>query len=141
MIFIICPFQFVNEDIWYVNPDGLQPLGVYLLRNERRKDGFSVIKSLICYVLVYNSENSLYFSKLFHIFAIRNNLMNIMTFKKSLYSSVPCSRLKSLAKSVRDYSKPTLGEVVQKARESLNEAKPSNWIKIISTPMGGMRKK
>ena len=63
-----------------------------------------------------------------------------MTLKKSLYSSTPCSKLRSLAKSVRDYSKPTLGEVVQKARESLNKAKPTKWIKIISTPMGGMSK-
>lgn len=60
--------------------------------------------------------------------------------KKNFYSSVPVSRLKSLAKSVRDYSKPTLNEVVEKARESLNKAKPSKWVKIIPTPMGGMKK-
>lgn len=61
--------------------------------------------------------------------------------KKSFYSSVPGSRLRSLAKSVRDYSKPTLNEIVEKARDSLNKAKPSKWIKIISTPMGGKNKR
>ena len=67
--------------------------------------------------------------------------MNVMTQKRTFYSSVPGSRLRSLAKSVRDYSKPTLNEIVEKARDSLNKAKPSKWIKIISTPMGGMRKR
>jgi hypothetical protein len=42
---------------------------------------------------------------------------------------------------VRDYSKPTLNEIVEKARDSLNKAKPSKWIKIISTPMGGKNKR
>ena len=64
-----------------------------------------------------------------------------MSKRRNFYSSVPGSRLKSLAKSVRDYSKPTLNEVVEKARESLNKAKPRKWIKIISTPMGGMNKR
>ncbi|SEA33649.1 hypothetical protein SAMN05216462_1155 [Xylanibacter ruminicola] len=64
-----------------------------------------------------------------------------MTQKRNFYSSVPGSRLRSLAKSVRDYSKPTLNEIVKKTRTSLNNAKPSEWIKIISTPMGGMRKR
>ena len=63
-----------------------------------------------------------------------------MTKKRTFYSSVPGNKLKSLAKSVRDYSKPTLNEVVEKARESLDKAKPSKWIKIIPTPMGGMKK-
>jgi hypothetical protein len=80
-------------------------------------------------------------SKIIAIFANINNLMNVMTQKKSFYSSVPGSRLRSLAKSVRDYSKPTLNEIVEKARDSLNKAKPSKWIKIISTPMGGKNKR
>ncbi len=64
-----------------------------------------------------------------------------MSKKRTFYSSVPGSRLRSLAKSVRDYSKPTLNEVVKKARTSLNNVKSSEWVKIISTPMGGMRKR
>ena len=80
-------------------------------------------------------------SKIIAIFANRNNLMNVMTQKRTFYSSVSGSKLGSLAKSVRDYSKPTLNEIVEKARDSLNKAKPSKWIKIISTPMGGKNKR
>ena len=60
--------------------------------------------------------------------------------RRTFNSSSATNKLRSLAKSVRDYSKPTLNEIVEKARESLNKAKPSKWVKIIPTPMGGMRK-
>ena len=90
------------------------------------------------------SENYQFWAKKFvlsKIIAIFANINKVMTQKKSFYSSVPGSRLRSLAKSVRDYSKPTLNEIVEKARDSLNKAKPSKWIKIISTPMGGKNKR
>ena len=42
---------------------------------------------------------------------------------------------------VRDYSKPALSDLVNKARESNGTKKPKPWIKIITVPMGGMNKK
>jgi hypothetical protein len=59
---------------------------------------------------------------------------------KTFYSSVPDSKLKSLLKNGRDYSKPTLNEQVNAARESLGRKKPKSWVKIISVPMGGGKK-
>ena len=41
-------------------------------------------------------------SKIIAIFANINNLMNVMSQKRTFYSSVPGSRLRSLAKSVRN---------------------------------------
>ena len=64
-----------------------------------------------------------------------------MAKKINFYSSVSASKLKSLLKNGRDYSKPTLNEQVTAARESLGKKKPISWLKIVSVPMGGMRKK
>ena len=64
-----------------------------------------------------------------------------MSKKISFYSSVPASKLKSLLKNGRDYSKPTLNEQLTAARESLGKKKPKAWLKIVSVPMGGMKKK
>jgi hypothetical protein len=63
-----------------------------------------------------------------------------MSKKRSFYSSVPASKLKSLVKNGRDYSKPTLNEQIIAARESLGRKKPKIWMKIVSVPMGGMKK-
>ena len=41
---------------------------------------------------------------------------------------------------VRDYSKPTLSDLVNEARASNGTKKPRTWIKFISVPMGGMNK-
>ena len=41
----------------------------------------------------------------------------------------------------RDYSKPSLSDLVNEARASNGTKKPSPWIKIISVPMGGMNKR
>lgn len=60
--------------------------------------------------------------------------------KVSFYSSVPDRRLKSLAKSGRDYSKPTLNELVEEARRSNGKEKPKAWMRIVSVPMGGQNK-
>lgn len=48
--------------------------------------------------------------------------------------------LRNLAKNGRDYSKPTLNEQLTAARESLSRKKPKVWMKIVSVPMGGMKK-
>ena len=64
-----------------------------------------------------------------------------MSRKKTFYSSVSASKLKSLVKNGRDYSKPTLNEQITAARESLGKKKPKAWLNIVSVPMGGMRKK
>lgn len=61
--------------------------------------------------------------------------------KVSFFSSVPDRRLKSLAKNGRDYSKPTLNELIEEARRSNGKEKPKAWMKIVSVPMGGMNKK
>ena len=61
--------------------------------------------------------------------------------KKTFYSSVPVRRLKNLAKNGRDYSKPTLNELVEEARRSNGKEKPKAWMRIVSVPMGGMNKK
>lgn len=61
--------------------------------------------------------------------------------KINFYSSVPANRLKSLVKNGRDYSKPTLGELVEEARRSNGQKKPQAWTKIVPTPMGGMNKR
>ena len=61
--------------------------------------------------------------------------------KVSFYSSVPDRRLKSLAKNGRDYSKPTLNELIEEARRSNGKEKPKTWMKIVSVPMSGMSKK
>jgi hypothetical protein len=63
-----------------------------------------------------------------------------MAKKRTFYSSVPDSKLKSLVKNGRDYSKPTLNEEITAARESLGKKKPQAWMKIVSVPMGGMKK-
>lgn len=60
--------------------------------------------------------------------------------KKTFYSTVPDRRLKSLVKNGRDYSKPTLNEIIEEARRSNNTKKPQVWVKMISVPMGGMKK-
>ena len=41
----------------------------------------------------------------------------------------------------RDYSKPSLSDMVNEARASNGTKKPRTWIKFISVPMGGMNKK
>ena len=64
-----------------------------------------------------------------------------MTRKRTFYSSVSDSKLKSLVKNGRDYSKPTLNEQLTAARESLGKKKPKTWMKIVSVPMGRMNKK
>ncbi|MBR4651521.1 MAG: hypothetical protein IKO82_07220 [Prevotella sp.] len=64
-----------------------------------------------------------------------------MAGKKTFYSSVSASKLKSLLKNGRDYSKPSLNEQVTAARESLGKKKPTAWLKFIPVPMGGMNKK
>ncbi len=63
-----------------------------------------------------------------------------MNRKATFYSSVPDRRLKSLAKNGRDYSKPTLNEIVEEARRSNGKEKPKTWMKIVHVPMGGMSK-
>ena len=63
-----------------------------------------------------------------------------MSRKRTFYSSVPDRLLKSLVKNGRDYSKPTLNEIVEEARRSNNTKKPQAWLKIVSVPMGGMKK-
>lgn len=64
-----------------------------------------------------------------------------MSKKINFYSSVPSSRLKSLVKNGRDYSKPTLGEQLEEARRSNGQKKPQAWMKIVPVPMGGMNKR
>ena len=66
-----------------------------------------------------------------------------MTMSKNpkFYSTVPSSRLKSLVKNGRDYSKPTLGELLEEARRSNGQKKPQTWTKIVPVPMGGMNKR
>lgn len=61
--------------------------------------------------------------------------------KKTFYSTEPDRRLKSLVKNGRDYSKPTLNEIIEEARRSNNTKKPQTWMKIVSVPMGGMNKR
>ena len=61
--------------------------------------------------------------------------------KKTFYSTEPDRRLKSLVKNGRDYSKPTLNEIIEEARRSHNTKKPQTWMKIVSVPMGGMNKR
>lgn len=61
--------------------------------------------------------------------------------KKTFYSSVPGKRLKDIVKNGRDYSKPTLNELLEEARSSNGRKKPQSWTKIVSVPMGGMSKK
>lgn len=61
--------------------------------------------------------------------------------KRTFYSAVSASKLKSLVKNGRDYSKPTLNEQLTTARESFGKKKPKTWMKIVSVPMGGMNKK
>lgn len=70
---------------------------------------------------------------------IRDKRKNDMA-KKTFYSSVPDRRLKSLVKNGRDYSKPTLNEIIEEARRSNNTKKPQTWMKVVSVPMGGMKK-
>ncbi len=60
--------------------------------------------------------------------------------KNTFYSTVPDRRLKDLVKNGRDYSKPTLNEIIEDARRSNNKKKPQTWMKIVSVPMGGMKK-
>jgi len=72
---------------------------------------------------------------------IKNKKTKTMDRKVSFYSSVPVRRLKSLAKNGRDYSKPTLNELVEEARRSNGKEKPKAWMRIVSVPMGGMNKK
>lgn len=54
--------------------------------------------------------------------------------------TVSAKGLKNLAKNGRDYSKPTLNEQLTAARESMGRKKPKVWMKIVSVPMGGMKK-
>lgn len=56
-------------------------------------------------------------------------------------SAEESKKKKGLGNRVRDYSKPTLSDLVNEARVSNGTKKPSQWIKIISVPMGGMNKK
>ena len=63
-----------------------------------------------------------------------------MSRKKTFYSSVSASKLKSLVKNGRDYSKPTLNEQITAARESLGKKKPKAWLKIVSVPMEKKKK-
>ena len=48
--------------------------------------------------------------------------------------------LSDLVKNGRDYSKPTLSERLKAARESFGKKKSNIWMKIVSVPMGGMKK-
>ncbi|MBR3081020.1 MAG: hypothetical protein IKH01_14625 [Prevotella sp.] len=64
-----------------------------------------------------------------------------MSRKRNFYSAVSASKLKSLVKNGRDYSKPTLNEQLTAAQESLGKKEPKTWMKIVSVPMGGMNKK
>ena len=57
--------------------------------------------------------------------------------KKTFYSAVPDRRLKSLVKNGRDYSKPTLNEIIEEARRSNNTKKPQTWMKIVSAESRG----
>lgn len=54
--------------------------------------------------------------------------------------SVSSKGLKDLVKNGRDYSRPTLNEQLTAARESFGRKKPKIWMKIVSVPMGGMKK-
>lgn len=54
--------------------------------------------------------------------------------------TVSSKGLKDLVKKGRDYSKPSLNEQLIAARESLGIKKPKAWMKIVSVPMGGMKK-
>lgn len=53
--------------------------------------------------------------------------------KLTFYSTVPDRRLKSLVKNGRDYSKPTLNEIMEEARRSNNTKKPQPWTRIVSS--------
>ena len=46
--------------------------------------------------------------------------------KKTFYSTVPDRRLKSLVKNGRDYSKPTLNEIIEEARRSKGHTVPGS---------------
>ena len=63
-----------------------------------------------------------------------------MSQKRTFYSSVPDRKLKGLVKNGRDYSKPTLNELVEEARRSNGQKKPKAWMKIVSVPIGGQKK-
>ena len=65
-----------------------------------------------------------------------NKRKNVMP-KKTFYSAVPDRRLKSLVKKGRDYSKPTLNEIIEEARRSNNTKKPQTWMKIVSAESRG----
>ena len=41
----------------------------------------------------------------------------------------------------RDYSKPTLSDQINEARASNGTKKPTQWMKIVSVPMGGMNRR
>ena len=60
------------------------------------------------------------------------------TTKKKLTNETK-KKMKHLGR-VRDYSKPTLSDLVNEARASNGTKKPRTWIKFISVPMGGMNK-
>ena len=51
------------------------------------------------------------------------------------------TRLRELSQNGRDYSRPSLGDRIAAARESLGQKKPKSWTKIIYTPVGGLDKK
>ncbi len=42
---------------------------------------------------------------------------------------------------MRDYSKPSLSDLINEARASNGTKKPQQWMKIVSVPMGGMNKR
>ncbi len=71
---------------------------------------------------------------------IKNKKKYNMSQKRTFYSTVPDRKLKSLVKNGRDYSKPTLNELLEEARRSNGQKKPKTWMRIVSVPMGGQNK-
>ena len=62
--------------------------------------------------------------------------------KVSFYSSVPDRRLKSLVKNGRDYSKPTLNELVEEARQNDKQVVIfSNWTQMTDAIYERLHKK
>lgn len=61
--------------------------------------------------------------------------------KHPVHHSKTDKMLKALAKSERDYSKPTLESQVSKSRKAEGKDRPKQWLKIVSVPMGGQNKK
>lgn len=61
--------------------------------------------------------------------------------KHPVHHSQTDKMLKALAKSERDYSKPTLESQVSKSRKAEGKDRPKQWLKIVSVPMGGQNKK